>query len=46
VIGLAPAWLVFMFGWHIAMVNLGIGLAWLVPLLLFQRNFRPLGRLA
>ncbi|NOZ89424.1 MAG: cytochrome BD quinol oxidase subunit I [Crenarchaeota archaeon] len=30
-IGLAPAWLAFMFGWHIAMVNLGIGLAWLVP---------------
>ena len=32
-IGLAPAWLAFMFGWHIAMVNLGIGLAWLVPYL-------------
>jgi len=31
VIGLAPAWLAFVFGWHIAMVNLGIGLAWLVP---------------
>jgi len=31
VIGVAPAWLAFMFGWHIAMVNLGIGLAWLVP---------------
>ena len=32
-IGIAPAWLAFMFGWHIAMVNLGIGLAWLVPYL-------------
>ncbi len=32
-IGVAPAMLAFMFGIHIAMVNLGIGLAWLVPYL-------------
>ena len=29
--GLAPLFLAFMFGLHIVMVNLGIGLAWLVP---------------
>ena len=37
-IGLAPAWLAFMFGWHIAMVNLGIGLAWLVPYLKWRAD--------
>ncbi|BES81561.1 cytochrome ubiquinol oxidase subunit I [Pyrodictium abyssi] len=29
--GLAPLFLAFVFGLHIVMVNLGIGLAWLVP---------------
>ncbi|GEM_PF-570125 len=48
-IGIAPAWLAFMFGWHIAMVNLGIGLAWLVPYLknkAVKENDRDLERAA
>lgn len=37
-IGIAPAWLAYMFGWHIALVNLGIGLAWIVPYLKWRAD--------
>ncbi len=37
-IGIAPAWLAFMFSWHIALVNLGIGLSWIVPLLKWRAD--------
>lgn len=37
-VGIAPAFLAIMFGAHIVMVNLGIGLAWLVPYLKWRAD--------
>ncbi|BEP18572.1 hypothetical protein PYJP_19240 [Pyrofollis japonicus] len=37
-VGLAPAFLALTFGLHITMVNLGIGLAWLVPYLKWRAD--------
>jgi cytochrome d ubiquinol oxidase subunit I len=49
VIGLAPAMLALFFSLHITMVNLGIGLAWLVPYLKWradrgERELEPVAR--
>ena len=37
-VGLAPAFLALTFGLHITMVNLGIGLAWIVPYLKWRAD--------